>query len=91
MLTGTKINKSYLVLLCFFTASYDSLNSLWHGHTLLMIRISSAGSNQLLLFFFIFTIQQSAIPLQLLKGEVNNTDYLVTMASVKGWDMLGSR
>lgn len=47
MLTGTKINKSYLVLLCFFTASYDSLNSLWHGHTLLMIRISSAGSNQL--------------------------------------------
>lgn len=54
MLTGTKINKSYLVLLCFFTASYDSLNSLWHGHTLLMIRISSAGSNQLLLFFFYF-------------------------------------
>lgn len=83
MLTGAKINKSYLVLLCFFTASYDSLNSLWHAHTLLMIRISSAGSNQFKKKI-ISTIQQSAIPLQLLTGEVNNTDYLVTMASVKG-------
>lgn len=27
----------------------------------------------------------------ILSGEVNNIDYVITMASVKGWDLLGSK
>lgn len=33
----------------------------------------------------------SAITLKLLTGEVNSTDYLVTVALVKGWDILSSK
>lgn len=35
--------------------------------------------------------QYSAITLKALTCEVNNSDYLVTMAPVKGWDVLGSK
>lgn len=37
------------------------------------------------------THTKSAIALKPLTAEVNNIDYLVTVAHVRGWDILGSR
>ncbi len=36
-------------------------------------------------------INRSATTLKPLTGEVNNIDFIVTMAPVKGWDILGSK
>lgn len=36
-------------------------------------------------------IQCSAITLKALKGDVNDIDHVVTVASVEGWDILGSK
>lgn len=59
--------------------------------------ISRKDSFGIFLFaFYTFThphthIHRLAITLKPLRGEVNNIDYLITVAPVKGWDIISSK